>query len=59
MLPDERLPRVVVVTVRSDAGKGWEIDIDAPDLDPWQTLAYLEEACVIWESTQMGQDDED
>jgi hypothetical protein len=58
-VPDERMPRVVVVTVRDDGAKGWEIDIEAPDLDPWQTLAYLEEAAVIWEATQMGHGDED
>ncbi len=54
---DERLPRVVVVTVRWD-GDTWELEVDAPDLDPWQVSAYLEEAVDYWSDLQRVPDDD-
>lgn len=46
---DDKLPRIVVVTVRSDELGGWVLEVDAPDLDPWQKAAYLREALDIAE----------
>ena len=44
---DDKLPRIVVVTVRDDEHGGWILEVDAPDLDPWQKAAYLREALDI------------
>jgi hypothetical protein len=54
---DEKLPRVVVVTVRDDDGQ-WELEVDAPDLDPWQVAAYLEAAADWWDEQQRVTDDD-
>lgn len=58
---DERLPRLVVVTVRSDDRDGWTLEIDGPDLDPWQIAAYLREAATIAEAhlDQLGSSADD
>jgi hypothetical protein len=55
---DDKLPRIVVVTVRSDELGGWVLEVDAPDLDPWQKLAYLREALLIAENEVDRLDDD-
>lgn len=57
----ERLPRIVVVTVRSDEQGGWVLEVDAPDLDPWQKLAYVREALEMCEDEveALGSPDDD
>jgi hypothetical protein len=55
------MPRIVVVTVRDDNRGGWILEVDAPDLDPWQIRAYLAEALDIAEARidSLGMEDDD
>jgi len=56
---DDKLPRIVVVTVRSDERGGWVLEVDAPDLDPWQKAAYLREALEIADNELDELDDDE
>ena len=58
---DERLPRLVVVTVRFNERDTWSLEIDGPDLDPWQIAAYLREAATMAEAhiDQLGSSEDD